>query len=179
MSYSVIKQSKITSIFALLSVLAAFAPSAYSQSAAENIRPVSSVCMAGQPCVGTKSGGAMASNSSPMAAVAAAPPLAGFVGKFLVFAALAEGIAASAEGSILLALLVVGGLNTVLGLFYYLRVVKVMTFDPPPADRPQPSVGLVSLSGAAITAFVVPIVIFGVFWSGLYTLAHLTGGIVS
>lgn len=72
MSYSVIKQSKITSIFALLSVLAAFAPSAYSQSAAENIRPVSSVCMAGQPCVGTKSGGAMASNSSPMAAVVAA-----------------------------------------------------------------------------------------------------------
>ncbi len=107
------------------------------------------------------------------------PPLAGFVGKFLVFAALVEGITVSAEGSILLALLVVGGLNTVLSLFYYLRVLKVMTFDPPPADRPQPSVGLVSLSGAAITAFVVPIVIFGVFWSGLYTLAHLTGGIVS
>ena len=114
-----------------------------------------------------------------LASLIGLPPLAGFVGKFLVFAALAEGITASAEGSILLALLVVGGLNTVLGLFYYLRVVKVMTFDPPPADRPQPSVGLVSLSGAAITAFVVPIVIFGVFWSGLYTLARLTGGIVS
>lgn len=107
------------------------------------------------------------------------PPLAGFVGKFLVFASLVEGISSAAEGQILLALLVVGGLNTVLSLFYYLRVLKVMTFDPPPADRPQPSVGLVSLSGAAITAFVVPIVIFGVFWSGLYTLARLTGGIVS
>jgi len=107
------------------------------------------------------------------------PPLAGFVGKFLVFAALVEGISTSADGSVLFALLIVGGLNTVLSLFYYLRVLKVMTFDPPPADRPQPSVGLVSLSGAAMTAFVVPIVIFGVFWSGLYTLAHLTGGIVS
>ena len=107
------------------------------------------------------------------------PPLAGFVGKFLVFASLVEGVSSSAEGQILLALLVVGGLNTVLSLFYYLRVLKVMTFDPPPADRPQASVGLVSLSGAAITAFVVPIVIFGVFWSGLYTLARLTGGIVS
>lgn len=107
------------------------------------------------------------------------PPLAGFVGKFLVFAALVEGIATSTDRSTLLVLLVVGGLNTVLSLFYYLRVLKVMTFDPPPADRPQPSVGLVSLSGAAITAFVVPIVIFGVFWSGLYTMAQLTGGIVS
>ena len=107
------------------------------------------------------------------------PPLAGFVGKFLVFAALVEGITSSPERPILLALLIVGGLNTVLSLFYYLRVLKVMTFDAPPTDRPQPSVGLVSLSGAAITAFVVPIVIFGVFWSGLYTLARLAGGIVS
>lgn len=107
------------------------------------------------------------------------PPLAGFIGKFLVFASLVEGVSASAEGTILLALLVVGGLNTVLSLFYYLRVIKVMTFDPPPPDRPQPSVGLVSISGAVITAFVVPIVIFGVFWSGLYTLAELTGEIVS
>jgi NADH-quinone oxidoreductase subunit N len=107
------------------------------------------------------------------------PPLAGFVGKFLIFASLVEASSLPAEGSILSALLIVGGVNTVLSLFYYLRVLKVMTFDPPPSDRPQQSVGLVSLSGAAITAFVVPIVIFGVFWSGLYTLAHLAGGIVS
>lgn len=36
----------------------------------------------------------------------------------------------------MLVLLVVGGINTVISLFYYLRVLKVMTFDPPPADRP-------------------------------------------
>ncbi len=107
------------------------------------------------------------------------PPLAGFVGKFLVFASLVDGITVNAERSILLPLLIVGGVNTVLSLFYYLRVLKVMTFDAPPADRPQPTVGLVSLSGAAITAFVVPVVIFGVFWSGLYTLARLAGDIVS
>ncbi|NBP79229.1 hypothetical protein EBU58_00605 [bacterium] len=101
------------------------------------------------------------------------------MGKFLIFASLVEASSLPAEGSILSALLIVGGVNTVLSLFYYLRVLKVMTFDPPPSDRPQQSVGLVSLSGAAITAFVVPIVIFGVFWSGLYTLAHLAGGIVS
>ncbi|MGA0041172.1 MAG: NADH-quinone oxidoreductase subunit N [Pirellulales bacterium] len=107
------------------------------------------------------------------------PPLAGFVGKFLVFASLVDGISSNAERPILLALLIVGGVNTVLSLFYYLRVLKVMTFDPPPAERPQPTIGLVSLSGAAITAFVVPVVIFGVFWSGLYTLARLAGDIVS
>jgi cytochrome c5 len=67
-AYSTIKQGKIASVFALLSVLIAFAPSAYSQSAAENIRPVAKVCMAGQPCVGSKADVGMASGSTTMAA---------------------------------------------------------------------------------------------------------------
>ena len=32
----------------------------------------------------------------------------------------------------MLTLLVIGGLNTVISLFYYLRVVKTMTIDPEP-----------------------------------------------
>jgi NADH-quinone oxidoreductase subunit N len=107
------------------------------------------------------------------------PPLAGFVGKFLIFSSLVEGIAAGAERPVLMALLIVGGLNTVLSLFYYLRVLKVMTFDPPPSERPVTAVPLVSITGAVVTAFVVPILIFGVFWSGLHALARLAGGMVS
>jgi len=68
-SYSTIKQSKAASVFVLLSALAAFAPSAFAQSAAENIRPVAKVCMAGQPCVGSKADSGM-STPSPVAAVA-------------------------------------------------------------------------------------------------------------
>lgn len=65
MSYSIIKQSRIHTAFALLALFAAFAPAASAQSAAENIRPVASVCMAGQPCVGSKPGGSMAAAPAP------------------------------------------------------------------------------------------------------------------
>ncbi len=107
------------------------------------------------------------------------PPLAGFVAKFLVFSSLVQAISAGAERPLMLVLLVVGGLNTVISLFYYLRVLKVMTFDPPPADRPGGEFSLVSLPGAMVTALVVPVVILGVFWSGLYACARLAGAFAS
>ena len=103
------------------------------------------------------------------------PPLAGFVAKFLVFSSLVQAITAGAERPLMLVLLVVGGFNTVISLFYYLRVLKVMTFDPPPADRPGGEFSLVSLPGALVTALVVPVVVLGVFWSGLYACAQLAG----
>ena len=106
------------------------------------------------------------------------PPLAGFVSKFLVFASIVEAIAVAAERPLMLVLLVVGGINTVISLFYYLRVLKVMTFDPPPEDRiATPSA--VWLPGALITALVVPVVVLGVFWSGLYAYAQLAGTFAS
>jgi NADH-quinone oxidoreductase subunit N len=107
------------------------------------------------------------------------PPLAGFVAKFLVFSSLVQAATAGAERPLMLALLVVGGLNTVLSLFYYLRVLKVMTFDPPPADRPGGDFSLVSLPGAVVTALVVPVVVLGLFWSGLYAYAQLAGTFAS
>ena len=53
-------------------------------------------------------------------------------------------------GFYLLLLLVVGGLNTAISLFYYLRVVKVMTIDAEPRDRPPFAYSDVSL-GRALT----------------------------
>jgi cytochrome c5 len=67
----------MTTVFALLATLMAFAPSAYSQSAAENIRPLSKVCMAGQPCVGSKAGAAM--TAAPMPAATTMPAAAAAV----------------------------------------------------------------------------------------------------
>lgn len=107
------------------------------------------------------------------------PPLAGFVAKFLVFSSLVQAVTAGAERPLMLTLLVIGGLNTVLSLFYYLRVLKVMTFDPPPADRPGGDFSLVSLPGAVVTALVVPVVVLGIFWSGLYAYAQLAGTFAS
>jgi NADH-quinone oxidoreductase subunit N len=57
------------------------------------------------------------------------PPLAGFVGKWYVFAAGIQGR--------LYALVVAGALNSVVSLYYYARVVKVMFLDQPaPEDGP-------------------------------------------
>ena len=105
------------------------------------------------------------------------PPLAGFVSKFLVFSSLVQAIRAGAESPLMLVLLVVGGLNTVISLFYYLRVLKVMTFDPP-AERGGEPFPLVSLSGAVVTALAVPVLVLGLFWSGLYDAALRAGGLV-
>jgi NADH-quinone oxidoreductase subunit N len=62
--------------------------------------------------------------------LAGLPPLAGFLGKFYVFAAGVEGR--------LYALVVIGLLNSVVSLYYYARVVKVMFLDrPEPNDPPM------------------------------------------
>jgi NADH-quinone oxidoreductase subunit N len=107
------------------------------------------------------------------------PPLAGFISKFLVFSSVMEAVSLDAERPLMLVLLVVGGMNTVISLFYYLRVLKVMTFDPPPADRTVDAFPLVSIPGALVTALVVPVVSLGIFWSGLYAFARLAGAFAS
>lgn len=53
------------------------------------------------------------------------PPTAGFVGKFFLFSALLKG------GSTYLWLAVVGVVNSVISLYYYVRVLKVMYLDKP------------------------------------------------
>jgi NADH-quinone oxidoreductase subunit N len=58
-----------------------------------------------------------------MFSMAGIPPLAGFFGKFYVF------MAAVNEG--LYTLAVVGVLTSVIGAFYYIRIVKIMYFDEP------------------------------------------------
>jgi NADH-quinone oxidoreductase subunit N len=64
-----------------------------------------------------------------MFSLAGIPPLAGFFAKFYVFtAAIQAG---------LYALAVIGVLASVVGAYYYLRIVKIMYFDAP-ADRFEP-----------------------------------------
>jgi NADH-quinone oxidoreductase subunit N len=99
------------------------------------------------------------------------PPLAGFIGKFAIFAALVDGFqkveGAGQPGFYLLLLLVVGGLNTAISLFYYLRVVKVMTIDEEPRDRPPLAFSDVSLSGAFLWLITLPTALLIVSWDWL------------
>ena len=62
------------------------------------------------------------------------PPLAGFIGKFAIFGSLADGYRLTSQPYLAFVLLM-GGVNTALSLYYYLRVVKVMTMAPEPEQR--------------------------------------------
>ena len=67
-----------------------------------------------------------------MFSLAGIPPLAGFFAKFYVF------LAAIEAGLYLLA--VIGMIATVIGSYYYLRIVKIMYFDAPrPGFEPMPA----------------------------------------
>ena len=80
-----------------------------------------------------------------LVAMAGLPPTAGFIGKFYVFAAAIKG------GYILLAAL--GILTSVIGAYYYLRVIYMLYMKEPVRDLTIPGVGYttaVVLIGAAI-----------------------------
>ncbi|HEY2414322.1 MAG TPA: NADH-quinone oxidoreductase subunit N [Pirellulaceae bacterium] len=99
------------------------------------------------------------------------PPLSGFVGKFAIFAALVDGYqkveSAGLPGFYLLLLLIVGGLNTAISLFYYLRVVKIMTIDDEPRDRPPLAYSDVSLGGAFLWVITLPTALLIISWDWL------------
>jgi NADH-quinone oxidoreductase subunit N len=84
-----------------------------------------------------------------MFSLAGIPPMAGFFAKFYVFAAAVK------EG--LWALAVLGVLASVVGAYYYVRIVKIMFFDEPKErflDVP-PKVGLVmAVSGLFVLLYV-------------------------
>ncbi len=84
------------------------------------------------------------------------PPFAGFIAKFALFAALAQ--------ARLWWLVVLGVINTVLSLFYYLRIVKVLAFekgdfsDKVTSDQADPSINIFLLSLAGM------LLLLGVWW---------------
>ena len=94
------------------------------------------------------------SRTSPMMAfllamllfsLAGIPPLAGFFAKFYVF------LAAIHAG--LYALAVIGVLLSVVGAYYYLRIVKIMYFDAP-AERFEPMPAFLAVVLGATGAFI-------------------------
>lgn len=91
------------------------------------------------------------------------PPLAGFLGKWAMFYSLAE--------TQMYTLLVVGGINTAISLFFYLRVIKVMTIDPPSEERGPTSVPMLSLSGIYVALVTAPVLLLIIQWDGLREMA--------
>ncbi len=86
--------------------------------------------------------------------LAGLPPLAGFIGKFYLFAAVIH------RGFYLLAL--VGVLNSVVSLYYYARIVRAMFLDFPDGSEPQVAMGL--HCGALLWTLAGATVVVGVYW---------------
>jgi NADH-quinone oxidoreductase subunit N len=97
-----------------------------------------------------------------MLSLAGLPPTVGFYAKLSVLQSL---VSTNVEGYLWLAVLAV--VLSLVGAYYYLRVIKVMYFDEPTDTRPIESSGdvraVLSINGAAV-------LLFGILPSGLMTL---------
>jgi NADH-quinone oxidoreductase subunit N len=89
------------------------------------------------------------------------PPLAGFVGKFYLFAAVVR--------QELYALALIGVANSVLSLFYYAKVVRTMFLD-----RPVGGEGPVVMdwhNGVLLGLLTIGTIVLGVYWAPLFDFA--------
>jgi NADH-quinone oxidoreductase subunit N len=96
------------------------------------------------------------------------PPTAGFVGKFLLFAALLrEG------GGLLYAVALIAVVNSALSLFFYAKLLRAMYFGAEPvgpgADAP---IAIAPQHAALALAMAAPLLALGVYWSPLIAWAR-------
>lgn len=108
------------------------------------------------------------------------PPLGGFAAKFQIFAVLYEsGSDYHTAGRLglaytLYALLVIAGLNTVLSLIYYVKVLKVMILDKPLEEvEGTPVAPLVTPVGQNVYVSVLALIVLvlGILWGPLYVMS--------
>jgi NADH-quinone oxidoreductase subunit N len=89
--------------------------------------------------------------------LAGIPPVAGFFGKFFLFAAAAE------QG--FYALVIIGVLNTIISLYYYLIVVKAMFITQ--TDHPLPAIGTDFYGKMGLVISTLGMIVIGV-WSYIF-----------
>ncbi|MFZ5432342.1 MAG: NADH-quinone oxidoreductase subunit N [Calditrichota bacterium] len=91
------------------------------------------------------------------------PPLAGFVGKFLLFAALVK--------AKMFVLAIIGIANTVVSLYYYVRVIREMYLQDETAEEAEVTAGSAfswgSLAGILSLVTVIPTLVLGIWWGPL------------
>jgi NADH-quinone oxidoreductase subunit N len=95
------------------------------------------------------------------------PPMAGFAGKFYLFGAVIR-----AE---LYWLALAGVLNSVVSLYYYVRVIKVMFFDEPTDAR---HIALPTLSHSFVVSLLAILTLYyGLFWNNLAVFVNKSTGL--
>jgi len=96
-----------------------------------------------------------------MFSLAGMPPFAGFIGKFYLFAAVIN--------QQMWTLAVVAGLNSVVALYYYARIVRTMYLDMPVDGDPVMTLDL--HNSVLVGLLVVGTVVFGLYWAPVVSLA--------
>ena len=96
------------------------------------------------------------------------PPLAGFIGKFAVFAGVANAYWETGD-VYLIVMLSMGGLNTAISLFYYLRIVRTMTIEGEPETRTPFQVPVTNVVYIAVISIPTFFLILG--WDGISRMA--------
>ncbi len=112
------------------------------------------------------------------------PPLAGFAAKFQIFSVLYDSgrmygnLGETGLSYTMYALLVIGGLNTVLSLLYYIKVLKVMILDKPLEEvegRPTEPLAVPYLPGFYAVLLAALIFAVGIAWGPLDTASRVRG----
>ncbi|MCS5631768.1 MAG: NADH-quinone oxidoreductase subunit N [Pirellulaceae bacterium] len=99
------------------------------------------------------------------------PPLAGFLGKFAIFASITEAYTSTTQ-NYLLVILVVAGINTAISLFYYLAVIKTMVMGEPSTAKPVGNLEVGKIETAYVIAITAPTVLLIVCWESVAHVAQ-------
>ena len=95
--------------------------------------------------------------------LAGIPPTGGFMGKFYIFTeALRSGY---------VWLVIAAGVNSVISIYYYLRVVVVMYFQPQPSENPLMLAAISPEAVVALAATATAVLFMGIFPSYFWSLA--------
>ncbi len=95
--------------------------------------------------------------SVAMLSLAGVPPLGGFVSKFNLLSAVVK------EGHYTLA--IIAGLNSVVSLYYYMKIVRFMILNSPESD--EKVAGFTKTNLTILSLVTAPIIVIGLFWNSL------------
>ncbi len=106
-----------------------------------------------------------------LASLTGIPPFAGFIGKFYLFAA--------AMDKSLFWLVIVAGLNSVVGLYYYFKVVKAMFLTSPEEGADTSALKLHWLQYVVLAVLAIPTLVLGLYFGDAKALADAAIGLMS
>lgn len=99
--------------------------------------------------------------SMAMLSLAGVPPLGGFVSKFNLLSAVIK------QGHYTLA--IIAGLNSVVSLYYYMKIVRYMILNKPESE--EKISGFTNVNMTVLTIVALPILVLGLFWNNIVHIA--------